>query len=398
MVAHAHGFSRDLGVREPQVLRLDAAGGGRGRATARRQCSRPRPGAAASSSSGTRAPARSSSSRNFSAPSPTARVSTAPRPARAPLARAHTAPAPACGTQRISPGRQPATNASPRRASITASTGGVGASGVEPPARATAASRRRPAVAPVAPASACAVAIPIRSPVNVPGPTPTAIRSTSSQPPSCASSSSISDQQLLRVPRAPAGGRVVDRGEIRPSRRQTFGASSSRAARPRSRRRGVEGEHSHRDLDRSRGRRRRGSSVTRRAIRPSSRDLLLGRRRPFDEGDRVRADVVGEQVGILVAQRAEPVEVEVATRRDRRRGRVALTDRERRARDRLGDAERAAAPRTNVVLPAPSSPLISTTSPGCKRHAPARRRAPRSRHAERDLMLAPARPRPASGA
>ena len=53
--------------------------------------------------------------------------------------------------------------------------------------------------------------------------------------------------------------------------------------------------------------------------------------------------------------------------RHRHRRRIPLADRERRARHRAGHPERAAAPRTNVVLPAPSSPSTSTTSPGRER-------------------------------
>ncbi len=40
-------------------------------------------------------------------------------------------------------------------------------------------------------------------------------------------------------------------------------------------------------------------------------ELALGIRRPLDEGDPPRAEVVGEQVGVLVLEPGEAVEVEV---------------------------------------------------------------------------------------
>ncbi len=88
---------------------------------------------------------------------------------------------------------------------------------------------------------------------------------------------------------------------------------------------------------------------------------LLPTLRPLDEGDRVRAEVVRQQVGIFAGQTRDAKQVQVGDGDGRG---VALADRERRAGDRA--ARRPAtrqAPRTNVVLPAPRSPSTSTTSP-----------------------------------
>jgi len=58
---------------------------------------------------------------------------------------------------------------------------------------------------------------------------------------------------------------------------------------------------------------------------------------PFDEGHSVRPEVVGEQVGVLLAEVAHPEQVDV---RDGHGTRIALPDRERRAGHRRLDAER----------------------------------------------------------
>ena len=92
---------------------------------------------------------------------------------------------------------------------------------------------------------------------------------------------------------------------------------------------------------------------------------------PLDEGDRA-VEVRLEVAPLLRVEAGEPVEVEMG---DRNRRLVAVADREGRARDRLDDPERPAAPRTKVVLPAPSSPETATTSPA--RSVAARRAAER---------------------
>ena len=80
------------------------------------------------------------------------------------------------------------------------------------------------------------------------------------------------------------------------------------------------------------------SSRTRAAIRARP-DSAAPRRRPLDERDRVRAEVVGEQVGVLGFEARHAEQIDVCDRHGRR---VALADRERRAGDGGAHAERAA--------------------------------------------------------
>ncbi len=97
---------------------------------------------------------------------------------------------------------------------------------------------------------------------------------------------------------------------------------------------------------------------------PRGVELGLGVRRPLDERDPSRPEVVGEHLRLLVREPGETVEVEMGNRHAG--AAVAVADREGRARDGVHDAERRAAPRTSVVLPAPSSPRTSTTSPSAR--------------------------------
>ena len=116
------------------------------------------------------------------------------------------------------PPRHAAANASPRRASRTASTSSAS---VAPSASAS--SELTPTSgSPRACASARAVEIPIRSPVKLPGPTPTAIRSTSSQPsPACSERRLGGAQEPVRVPGADPRLRVVAHLEDRPDASRT---------------------------------------------------------------------------------------------------------------------------------------------------------------------------------
>ena len=99
------------------------------------------------------------------------------------------------------------------------------------------------------------------------------------------------------------------------------------------------------------------SSVTREAGRRKARAARVG---PFDEDHRVVE--VGLEVAPLRRRDArEAVEVEMG---DRDPSRVAVPDREGRARHGLVTPSARQAPRTNVVLPEPSSPETVTTSPG----------------------------------
>ena len=105
---------------------------------------------------------------------------------------------------------QAAANASPRRASMAAST--IGAS---PAPRASASSVLTPTIgSPRACASARAVAIPIRRPVKLPGPTPTASRSSASQPTPAASSAS----SAAASSRPACAGRTPGAGSSRTSK------------------------------------------------------------------------------------------------------------------------------------------------------------------------------------
>ena len=120
-------------------------------------------GGAATRPRGSRAPAGSSTSRKRTAPSPTAS-----RPGRARLGQ-HLRRDRGGRDDLARRPRTSATNASPRRASSTASTGPAR----RPPAASARSVETPTSSAPVACASARAVATPIRRPVNVPGPTPT---------------------------------------------------------------------------------------------------------------------------------------------------------------------------------------------------------------------------------
>ena len=121
---------------------------------------------------------------------------------------------------------------------------------------------------PRAPASARAVAIPIRSPVNVPGPTPTAIRSTSSQPaPARSSTSAISGSSRGACAAAVPRRRVVaalDRCRLARSPSATVVALVAVS--------NAEDPHS---ISTSGGRRPRAASRTRAAMRPKRGDRLL---------------------------------------------------------------------------------------------------------------------------
>ena len=200
-----------------------------------------------------------------------------------------------------------AANTSPRRASITASDR-VDALGASSPHRApaTAASRPRPAGIRGRRASARAVAIPIRRPVNVPGPTPTAIRSMSVQPePAASSSSAISGSSVAGVAgRVPGGGssRRLERPPLGPVDSATVGRRGWRC------------------------RSARILTATARPIAPVAAGVLEpdARRDPAERGDLAPrrcghstnaivsgAEVVGEQVGILAGEVGDPEQVEV---------------------------------------------------------------------------------------
>ena len=169
-----------------------------------------------------------------------------------------------------------------------------------PPRPATAASRPRPAGTFRARASARAVAIPIRSPVNVPGPTPTAIRSTSSQPIPARSSTLDDQRQQPRGVAGPRARRAGRRARCRRRRRRLAQGDGGRASG------GVEGQDPHAAA--------RGTSAQRTSIRttvdrrPRARSRRAPRcaRAPRASRPRlpghstnaivIRADVVGEQV------------------------------------------------------------------------------------------------------
>ena len=93
----------------------------------------------------------------------------------------------------------------------------------------------------------------------------------------------------------------------------------------------------------------------------------LGDLGPFEEGDAVGREVVVEQGRVLGGERAEAIEVEV--------GDLGVAAEQVPDRVKVGlvtgpsTPKARAAPRTKVVLPAPSSPLTSTTSPGRRRAA-----------------------------
>ena len=205
-------------------------------------------------------------------------------------------------------GSQAAANTSPRRASSTAS------DGVEPGgARARAPSASDCSVEtptsgmPRAWPSARAVAIPIRRPVNVPGPTPTAIRSISLHvathgraPPRSAAAASW---------RASGAHWAAGRREPRARCRRRHRSARPWSPASRCRNRGSSWLVDHHDpgvaagvLDADAGRdpaqrRDRGSSPS----GHSTNVIVSG------------AEVVGQQVGILIGQVADPEQVEWAT-------------------------------------------------------------------------------------
>ena len=156
---------------------------------------------------------------------------------------------------------------------------------------------------------------------EVPGPTPTAIRSSALQPmPARAEQLAGHREQargVARVRARPAGRRArCERRCRRPAQRRP----RSRGSRCRSRARSLAPRP-----PRSVGDRRpRCASVTRKRAPASS---ALGVRRPLDERDPARAEVVGEQVRVLLLEARQAVEVEV---RDRElvAGAVAVADAE----------------------------------------------------------------------
>ena len=160
-------------------------------------------------------------------------------------------------------------------------------------------------------ASARAVATPIRRPVKPPGPSPTAIRSTS------ANVSPSLLERLLREheqlpPRAP--GRSPATGSWRRSTPAPGRASSSDRDGGRGRG-GVEAEDDHRvdrplDADRAPV----AAAVLEADARRDALGIQAGRRadlRPLDERHAVGRELVGEHAGILVVEVAEAVEVEM---------------------------------------------------------------------------------------
>ena len=175
------------------------------------------------------------------------------------------------------------------------------------------------------------MAIPIRRPVNVPGPTPTAIRSTpASSIPARSSSSAIERQQRVAWRgRAPGGGSSRASSTLAGARIER---DRRRAASP-CRARGSL-------IARSRPSARSPPGVLERDAGgdPAERGELRLALRPLDERDRVGREVVGEQLG------SSPASPRSGTDPRARPGpaRVALADRERRAGHGRGHAERAA--------------------------------------------------------
>src|SRR5918995_2884207 len=175
------------------------------RPPARRQTCRAESRCAASSSGRTSAPASSRSRRNRTAPSPAASGGKGSAATRS----ASSAGVATSGPHRRSPpGSSSEAKASERFASMTARRGLSPAAGCSEIPRASASRDETPASGlPVPWASARAVAIPTRSPVNDPGPIPTAIRSTRSHPPASATACSTSPSSSVAWrAREPAGG------------------------------------------------------------------------------------------------------------------------------------------------------------------------------------------------
>ena len=199
------------------------------------------------------------------------------------------------------------------------------------------------------------MATPSRRPVKPPGPIPTQMRATSSQP-IAGLLERLLEQRLQRLGVARALARARDRRGARPrARPPTSTATGWRRSRVDADDRGSRGRSRSGARRRRRARAGRGA---RRAGRPGVRGVLG----PLDERDRVVGEERVEQPGVLAAHPGEPVEVEVRERAARPSCRWPTTN--------VGDVtgpstpRLRSAPRTNVVLPAPSSPETSTTSPG----------------------------------
>ena len=217
-------------------------------------------------------------------------------------------------------------------------------------------------------ASARAVATPIRRPVKVPG--PDADRDRRPGPPKPTPARSITAATAGISSRACAGGRGQP---LRRGARLEGLAVGAQHAGGASRRWRCRSRAASLDRDPCAGRRPRARAARARATRSSA-----GSATPGHSTNAIRSgrQVVVEQRRVLAGERLEPVEVEVG---DLGRAaavawpivKVGLV---------TGPSTPSArhAPRTNVVLPLPSSPLTSTTSPGGG-GPPARRRRPRSR-------------------
>ena len=164
-----HGDLRRLGVRLAAVVREQGVAVGRLPRRAEPADSQRADAVSGEPSAGTTAPARSSSSRKRTAPSPTASEPGSIRAGQR-LGRER---------DRLEHAAAAAANTSPRRASITAT---HAAPSLRAPAASAARLETPTSGRSRAWASARAVAMPSRRPVKPPGPTPTAIRSTASQP------------------------------------------------------------------------------------------------------------------------------------------------------------------------------------------------------------------------
>ena len=170
----------------------------------------------------------------------------------------------------------------------------------------------------------------MRRPVKPPGPTPTAIASSSASP--------------GRSSPAPRAARAAARGRARggPAGRRARLVLEGRAVAAQHAGRaggrgGVEAEHVHSIGDR---RRRSPPPCSRRTRGRGPPELALGRRvRPLHERDPLGGEVVVEQGGVLAGQRAEAVQVEVG---HLQAAGVDLADGEGGARDRPVHPERAA--------------------------------------------------------
>jgi len=156
------------------------------------------------------APARSRTSLNSTAPSPIASTRGPIAAISSPSATGEHARADnSVGGPCWRPSGQPAANTSPRRASSTARTEPSRTPSSADALQATDCSVETPTSGiSRARASARALATPIRKPVNVPGPTPTAIASTSSHPtpPRFITSATSSSTRVACLGRSPGAG------------------------------------------------------------------------------------------------------------------------------------------------------------------------------------------------